>query len=147
MLQPPALHGIIALCCSHNRYLHDVHYAGGCLITDNIAWSGFMTTLLALPPDPAMLPSSPQANKLWLDRVTNVRPWLSTWLQHQWYDEYWKHGSLCEDWSAIQCSMLVASGWADGYRDMVPAVLENIRLPEGKIVKGINGPWAHNLPQ
>src|SRR5690349_88742 len=49
-LRPPALKAIVALCCSDDRYSDDVHYMGGCLLTEDPLWSGCMLTYGALPP-------------------------------------------------------------------------------------------------
>ena len=40
--RPPALKAIITLCSTDDRYADDVHYMGGCLITENEMWSTFM---------------------------------------------------------------------------------------------------------
>lgn len=115
-------------------------------MTDNISWAAFMITLLGCPPDPALV-GHLNWRTMWNQRLSQVSPWLHQWTEHQSYDHFWKHGSICEDYSAIQCPILTASGWADGYCNSVPALLENIKPKDPKVlVLGINGPWAHNLP-
>ena len=64
------------------------------------------------------------------------------WLQHQSRDEYWKHGSICEDYSKIEAPTLAIGGWGDAYKNAVPALLENLSCPR----KGIIGPWVHKYP-
>ena len=38
----------------------------------------------------------------------NIEPWV----RHQWRDAYWKHGSVCEDYGAIQCPVFAVGGWS-----------------------------------
>jgi predicted acyl esterase len=33
-------------------------------------------------------------------------------------DAYWKHGSVCEDYAAIQCPVYAVGGWTDAYKDV-----------------------------
>ena len=40
---------------------------------------------------------------------------VRTWLEHSSYDQYWRHGSVCEDYSRIQIPVLLFGGWHDGY--------------------------------
>ena len=55
---------------------------------------------------------------------------------------YWKQGSICEDYAAIECPVYLVGGWADGYRNAVLRMLEHLRCPR----KGLIGPWAHVFP-
>ena len=72
-----------------------------------------------------------------------AEPFLpAIWLRHQHRDAYWKHGSICEDYSAVKAATLAISGWADAYKNTVPQLIENLNAP----VKGINGPWMHKYP-
>ena len=56
---------------------------------------------------------------MWLDRLEHSGLWVKTWLEHQRRDDYWRHGSICEDFSAVQCPVMAVSGWADGYSNSV----------------------------
>ena len=47
--------------------------------------------------------------------------WPALWLEHQRRDAYWRHGSVCEDFSAIQCPVFAVGGWADAYTNADPA--------------------------
>jgi predicted acyl esterase len=64
------------------------------------------------------------------------------WISRQTRDAYWKHGSVCEDYSAIEAAVLSIGGWHDGYRNTISHLVENIEAP----VKGIVGPWIHKYP-
>jgi predicted acyl esterase len=67
----------------------------------------------------------------------------ATWLDHQRRDEYWKKGSVCEDWSAIACPVFAVGGWLDGYTQTIFRLVENLKAP----CKGLVGPWGHKEPQ
>jgi len=79
---------------------------------------------------------------MWLKRLENVPLFLELWLQHQRRDAYWKHGSVCEDYEAIQCPVYAVGGWTDGYKNAIPRLLEHLTVPR----KGLIGPWAHGYP-
>lgn len=39
---------------------------------------------------------------MWLERLEKAgEPWINTWLLHQTRDEFWKHASVCEDYSKV----------------------------------------------
>jgi putative CocE/NonD family hydrolase len=139
--QPPALKTIIPVGFTDDRYATDVHYVGGCLSKDNLDWSGTMVASMDLPPDPAL---HPDWRQMWLDRIEANDPWGLIWLDHQHYDDYWKQGSVCEDFSAIQIPVYAVSGWADNYSEAVPRLLAALG-PEK--CRGLVGPWAHSFPQ
>ena len=67
---------------------------------------------------------------------------IETWLHHQRRDDYWQHGSVCEDYEAIESAVLAVGGWADGYTNAVPQLVANIRKAP---VKGLVGPWLHTV--
>jgi predicted acyl esterase len=69
--------------------------------------------------------------------------WPALWMKHPRRDAYWRHGSVCEDFSAIQCPVFAVGGWADAYTNAIPRLLEGLRTPR----LGLIGPWAHLYPQ
>jgi len=79
---------------------------------------------------------------MWLERLDNVPLFFELWLRHQRRDAYWKHGSVCEDYAAIQCPVYAVGGWTDGYTNAIPRLLERLTVPR----KGLIGPWAHGYP-
>ncbi|WP_037308300.1 CocE/NonD family hydrolase [Ruegeria halocynthiae] len=138
-MQPAPLKAIITLCSTADRYADDIHYKGGCLLNENLGWGATMWSYSSRTPDPALRPNWREA---WLDRLEN-EPFLpSVWLRHQTRDGYWQHGSVCEDFSAIQAATLAVGGWGDGYKNTVPRLVEQLDAP----VKGIVGPWVHKYP-
>jgi len=139
-LQPPELKAIITVCSTDDRYADDVHYMGGCLLGDNLSWASTMFAYNSCPPDPALV--GDDWKKMWFDRLEGSGLWLKTWLEHQYRDDYWKHGSVCEDFSQIQCPVMAVSGWADGYTNAVFRLLSGLDVPR----KGLIGPWSHKYP-
>ena len=111
----PQLKALITVSSTDDRYADDVHYMGGCLLSDNLSWAATMFAYNSCPPDPMVV--GDRWKKMWIDRLEHSGLWLHTWLSHQTRDEYWKHGSVCEDFFAIQCPVYAVSGWADGYSD------------------------------
>lgn len=139
-LRPPALKAIITLCSTDDRYEDDIHYKGGCLINENHGWAATMLSYSSRPPDPAIV--GEKWSKMWLERLQMEPFLLINWLQHPYRDNYWKHGSVCEDWKAITVPTLVIGGWNDAY---VNAVLRLMNGLQGHR-KAIIGPWAHKYP-
>ncbi|HUF56555.1 MAG TPA: CocE/NonD family hydrolase [Thermohalobaculum sp.] len=139
-LGPPALKAIITLCASDDRYADDAHYKGGCLLNENMQWGSILTLYNALPPDPEIVGERWRA--MWLERIEAVEPFPALWMRHPARDAYWRHGSVCEDFSAIRCPVYAVGGWADGYTNAVPRLMAGLECPR----KGLIGPWAHAYP-
>ncbi|HET7325955.1 MAG TPA: CocE/NonD family hydrolase [Nocardioidaceae bacterium] len=138
--RPPGLAGIVTVCSTDDRYADDVHYMGGCLLGDNLSWASTMFAYTSCPPDPALV--GEQWRAMWLDRVDGSGLWLDEWLRHQRRDDYWEHGSVCEDYADIECPVLAVSGWADGYSNAVFRMLRHLQVPR----QGLIGPWSHKYP-
>jgi uncharacterized protein len=138
--RPPALKAIITAFSTDNRYTDDIHYMGGCLLNDNLWWGSIMLAYQSRPPDPQIL--GPAWRERWLERLQTLPFFPALWLAHQRYDDYWKHGSICEDFAAIECPVLAIGGWADSYTNAVPRLLEGLKVPR----LGIIGPWGHLYP-
>ncbi|WP_027370037.1 CocE/NonD family hydrolase [Desulfovermiculus halophilus] len=139
-LRPPELRAVITVCSTDDRYADDVHYMGGCLLGDNLSWASTMFSYNACPPDPSLVGGA--WRDMWLSRLEGSGLWLKKWLEHQRRDEYWRHGSVCEDYSAISCPVLAVSGWADGYSNAVFRLLAGLSVPR----MGLIGPWSHKYP-
>lgn len=139
-LRPPALKAVITLCASDDRYADDAHYMGGCLLNENQIWGTVLFGINALPPDPDLV--GERWRDMWMQRLQSDQPFPALWLGHQHRDAYWKQGSICEDFSRIQCPVYAIGGWADGYSNAVPRLLAGLESPR----KGLIGPWSHNFP-
>jgi len=139
-LAPKSLKAVITLCSTVDRYADDIHYKGGCLLGENFGWAANMLAYSSRPPDPNIVGA--RWKEMWLARLENLELMTSKWLYHQHRDDYWKHGSVCEDYSTIKAAVLSIGGWHDGYRNTVSNLVENLSAP----VKGIVGPWIHKYP-
>lgn len=138
--RPEALKAIITVCSTDDRYADDVHYMGGCMLGDNLSWASVMFGKNSLPPDPKI--AGDKWKEMWLDRLEHSGLWLKKWLEHQTRDNYWKHGSINENYDDIQCAVMAVSGWADGYSNAVFRMLKNLNVPR----MGLVGPWSHRYP-
>ena len=138
--RPPALKAVVTICSTDDRYADDVHYMGGTLLTAGLDWAFFFFSSMCLPPDPLLVGDS--WRPMWLDRLQNIPLFFDLWLQHQRRDAYWRYGSVCEDYEAIQCPVYAVGGWTDGYKNAIPRLLERLKVPR----KGLIGPWAHAYP-
>ena len=138
--RPPGLGAVVTACSTDDRYADDVHYMGGCLLTDNLSWASTMLAYNSCPPDPEVV--GERWREMWHERLRGSGHWLQEWLRHQYRDDYWRHGSVCEDFSAIECPVLAVSGWADGYTNSVFRLLAALDVPR----RGLVGPWSHKYP-
>jgi len=139
--RPPGLGAIVTLCSTDDRYADDVHYRGGCVLgLDMLHWASSMLTWNARPPDPRLYGEG--WREAWLERLDTLSPWTEHWLGQQRRDGYWQHGSVCEDYAAIECPVYAVGGFADGYTNAVPRLLAGLSAPR----KGLVGPWAHAFP-
>ena len=140
-LRPPELHAVLSLCSTDDRYADDVHYWGGALLADyQLPWATTMLAYNARPPEPHVW--GEEWLPRWLDRLAATPAFIEEWMRHQRRDEFWRHGSVCEDPGAIQCPVYLVGGWADAYRDAVLRLLESLTVPR----RGLIGPWAHAWP-
>ncbi len=139
--RPPELKAVISLYSTDDRYADDVHYMGGCLLAaDMLPWASTMLALNALPPDPRVV--GERWREMWLHRLEQTPPYVEAWVTHQRRDDYWRHGSVCEDFAAIECPVYAIGGWADAYSNAVLRLLEGLPGPR----KGLIGPWGHSFP-
>ncbi len=139
-LRPSALKAVITLCSSVDRYADDIHYKGGCQLIENFGWAANMLSYSSRPPDPALV--GDEWRQMWLGRLEAQPYLLPVWAGHPLRDAYWEHGSVCEDYNAIEAAVLSIGGWHDGYRNTVSHLVTNLKAP----VKGIVGAWIHKYP-
>ncbi len=139
-LKPAALKAVISLSATVDRYNDDIHYKNGCQLYSNFSWASTVLCFSARPPDPLLV--GERWREMWQNRL-NTQPYLlEPWLSHQRRDAYWKHGSICEDYSKLEAATLIFGGWADGYMNAPPAAVAHLQAP----VKAVNGPWIHKYP-
>ncbi len=141
-LAPGPLKAVVTVCGTDDRYDGDVHYLGGSVLAvDTHAWAAATLALTCRPPDPLHVGDA--WRDMWIGRLEAVEPPLNTWLAHQTRDEYWRRGSVREDYGAIDAAVLAVGGWHDPYRDTVLRLVEH--LPADR-VRGIIGSWPHPYP-
>jgi putative CocE/NonD family hydrolase len=138
---PPALKAIVTHCATDNRYTDDAHYVGGALMFDKLNWGAEFKTVMVEPPDPAIV--GERWHEMWVTRLNAASPVFSEWLRHQRYDAFWQHGSVATDYSQIKCPVYAVGGQTDAYRNFIPQLLANLKVPR----KGLMGPWGHRFPQ
>jgi uncharacterized protein len=140
--RPPELAAIITACSTDDRYDNDVHFLGGCPLGYYLLpWSSVMLSFNARPPDPAIV--GDRWREMWQERLDGNVDLIATWLGHQRRDEYWRQGSICEDYDAIACPVLAVGGWADAYVDAIFRMLERLSCPRRALI----GPWGHQWPE
>lgn len=143
--RPPALRAVISAYFTDDRYADDVHYTGGCVLGhDALSWASYMLGLNALPPDPEVV--GQRWRELWLARLQQTPFYLEQWLRHQRRDDFWRQGSICEDFGAVQAPTLLVGGWADGYTNAVGRTLAGLN-EAGVPCRALIGPWSHGWPQ
>jgi putative CocE/NonD family hydrolase len=139
-LNPPELQAVISICSTDDRYNDDIHFMGGCLLTDSFEWSSTMLAMMSRAPDVQIVGNN--WRDIWLNRLEHQPLFATEWLTHPLRDKYWKQGSICENWKDIHCPVYLVGGWADGYSNTIPRMLANLSCPR----KGLIGPWAHKYP-
>jgi putative CocE/NonD family hydrolase len=143
--RPPALRAVVSAYFTDDRYADDVHYMGGCVLGhESLPWASYMLGLNALPPDPEIV--GERWRDMWLDRLAHTPFFLEQWLAHQRRDEFWRQGSICEDYGAVHAATLLVGGWADGYTNPVGRTLHGL-LGAGTPVRALLGPWSHAWPE
>ncbi|MDR0809505.1 MAG: CocE/NonD family hydrolase [Gemmobacter sp.] len=138
--RPPALKAIVTVGSTDDRYADDVHYMGGVELTANFTWSQTFFADLTRPPDPLLVGG--KWKEMWLKRLEKANFFLREWMSHRTRDDYWRHGSVCEDFDRIQCAVFAVGGWADSYTNAVGRLLRGLKAP----ALGLIGPWGHDYP-
>lgn len=137
--QPPELKAIIAVGATVDRYHDDGHYKGGAILNEHFGWAASSLSFMSRPPDPALREDWREQWRYRLERQPFV---AERWFSHQTRDDYWRHGSVCEDYSRLRTPILAVTGWADAYVNFVAGLLEHASCPR----LGIVGPWPHAYP-
>ena len=112
----------------------------GCLLHDNFAWSSAMYAFVSQPPDPAIV--GERWREMWIERLKHYKYPARIWYGHQRRDDYWRQGSACENYDAIECAVFAVGGWEDGYSNAVARLVEKLKAP----CIGLVGPWGHAYP-
>lgn len=139
-LRPPALKAVISIASTVDRYNDDIHYKNGTHLSAQLSWAATMLAYQSRSPDPEL--TGNRWKEMWMERLENEPFFMEEWLQHQRRDEFWQHGSIGDNFDAVQVPALVIAGWADGYRNTPIKAIEGL----GPKAKAIIGPWVHKYP-
>lgn len=137
--RPQALKAVVTVASTADRYADDIHFMGGCLLSDNANWAAQMFAYLSRPADPDL---RSDWRDDWITRMEHLPNLAADWMDHPTRDAFWKHGSVCEDWSRINVPVLAITGWADAYVNTPSLLVENLNSP----TKALVGPWEHRYP-
>ena len=123
-----------------DRFEDDIHWKGGCVLGGGmLSWASLMFCWDSRPPHPRY---NENWQNVWKQRLeTSSESCVKAWLSHQTYDDYWKHGSIKENYDNIQIPILAIGGWHDGYTNAALRMSEKLQY-----CKTIVGPWSHNWP-
>lgn len=104
---PDALKAVIAVCATHDRFEDDIHYMGGCVLSDTFEWGATLPSILASPPSPNV---GPDWKERWRDRIKGLTFPLETWLREQGRGDYWRHGSVIHQAQSLSVPVLSVGG-------------------------------------
>ena len=138
--QPEGLDAVVSLCSTDDRYADDIHFKGGCVLSEQLGWSSTMLAYSSRPGDPAVVGEGWRDQ--WVERLQAEPHLAGIWMDHLTRDAFWKHGSICEDYARIKAAVLLVGAWADSYHNPVPRMLQHLSCKRQAII----GPWVHKYP-
>ena len=133
MRHPPELKAIIAVAATAELFHDDVHFMDGMAHIDEFELNMDMAEGWTGAPDYT------QDEKVLGPRF-ETPPWSLMYLKHQHDGPFWR--SPVRPYSEIKVPSFLIGGMQDGYRDSIPAMLEQTKAP----IKAIIGPWNHSFP-
>ena len=136
---PVHLKATIAVCATHDRFEDDIHYMGGCVLSDTFEWGATLPSILASPPS---LNVGPDWKSLWKERIDTLTFPLENWLREEGRGDFWRHGSVVHTADALSVPILSVGGWSDRYSNSVMSLVD--ARPD--LVWGVVGPWGHHYP-
>jgi putative CocE/NonD family hydrolase len=135
MRRPPALKAILAIDATDDLYADDVHHMDGAFHCDE--FMSYMDNENILPRTPDLRLDE----EYFRDRFDHD-PWFLTYAKEQVDGEFWRRNSLRWQYDTIAVPCYLIGGLLDGYRDSLPRMLENMKVP----VRAVLGPWKHDWP-
>jgi hypothetical protein len=135
MRQPPALKAILAVDASDDLFHDDVHYIDGAYHVDSYELSIDHENGLPQTPDYKL-------DEAYFQNRFNAYPWFLMYLKQQKDRFFWRRNSLRWSYDKIRIPAYIIGGLLDGYRDSIPRMLENMKIP----IKAEIGPWVHAWP-
>lgn len=138
--KPPALKAVISLCSTDDRYADDIHFMGGAVLTDKLSWGATAFAIAHTPPDPAIVGDN--WRRMWQQRLEGNDLWMLDWFRNQRRHDFYRHGSICENYADVTIPVYAVGGWVDGYTNPIFRMMEHLPGPR----KALIGPWAHKYP-
>ena len=135
MRQPRALKAILASMATDDLYHDDIHYIDGAFHVDE--WAFWFDHAKAIPQSP----NYPLDEAYFKERFDSY-PGLLTYFKQQKDGEFWRKNSLRWQYDKIRIPCYLIGGLLDGYRDSIPRMLENMKVP----IKAEIGPYNHSWP-
>jgi uncharacterized protein len=133
MRNPPGLKAIIAVDATEELFHDDIHYIDGLMHVDEFELNMDMAPGMTGAPDYTLD-----------EKVLGVRfeaaPWSLEYMRHQRDAAFWR--SPVRPLNEIKVPCFLIGGLADGYRDSIPRMLEQVKAP----VRALVGPWNHSFP-
>lgn len=135
MRHPPALKTIISCMSTDDIYEDDVHYIDGMHHIDTYELGMDIANTIPGPPD-FNIDGDYFKNRF------ETEPWILKYKKQQADGPFWDRASLNRDYSLIDIPVFLVGGYYDGYRDIVPRMVQNADVP----YKVLLGPWNHTFP-
>ena len=135
MRRPPALKAILAAMATDDLYHDDIHYIDGAFHVDE--WAFWFDHSKGIPRSPDY-----QIDEAYDRERLESYPGLLTYLKQQRDGDFWSRNSLRGQYAKIQVPCYLVGGLLDGYRDSIPRMLEEMKVP----IKAEVGPWNHAWP-
>ena len=133
MRKPPELKAIIAIDATEELFHDDIHYIDGLMHVDEFELNMDMAPGMTGAPDYTL------DDKVFGPRF-DAAPWSLEYFRHQRDGAFWR--SPVRPLHTIQVPCFLIGGLADGYRDSIPRMLEQVKAP----VRALVGPWNHSFP-
>jgi uncharacterized protein len=135
MHHPPALKAIISVDSTDELFHDDIHYIDGMMHADEFELAMDQELPMTSAPD------FPVDEKSLAPRFDSS-PWFPLYLHQQRDGLFWRRASLRPRYDRMQIPAFLIGGFYDGYRDVIPRMMTNVKAP----VKALLGPWNHTYP-
>lgn len=133
MRNPPELKAIIATDATEELFHDDIHYIDGLMHVDEFELNMDMAPGMTGAPEYTL-------DEKVLGLRFDAAPWSLEYFEHQRHGLFWR--SPVRPLGEIKVPCFLIGGLADGYRDSIPRMLEQVTAP----VKALIGPWNHSYP-
>jgi predicted acyl esterase len=133
MRKPRELKAIIAIDATEELFHDDIHYIDGLMHVDEFELNMDMAPGMTGAPDYTL-------DEKVLGPRFDAAPWSLEYFRHQRDGAFWR--SPVHPLNQIDTPCFLIGGLADGYRDSIPRMLEQVKGP----VRALIGPWNHSFP-